>query len=344
MSAIPSSESKRDWRLRRDRCYPLDCMAPCSFSRAMTISALFLGAWPGFAQTKSDSDQPQSSYTMRLSVDEVVLTFHATDSRDLPINDLKASEVRVVDDGAPPRRIISFESLVDRQIHAAILLDTSESMQQGLAISKLVAEHFAEHIFRQKSDQAMVLDFGYASEFVQPWTDDQATLSRSIQNVRLGRMNPLPGTAILDTVFRACSYGFNKIDSSATGNFILLLSDGEDNAGRTSLDEALRACQRSNTVIYAFLFPSNPDRLSTGPKTLRDLASQTGGRVFPADDAPDTIWTDLKIIEAEIRNQYRLVYNPATLVHNGAFRAIELQLPDRVDKVEVRSGYFAPLR
>lgn len=309
----------------------------------MTISALFLGAGASSAQTKSDSDHPQSSYTMSVPVDEVVLTFHATDSRGLPINDLKASEVRVVDNGSPPRRMISFESGIDRQIRAAVLFDTSESMQQALPNSKLVAEQFAEHIFRQKSDQAIVLDFGYTSEFVQPWTDDQATLSRSIQNVRLGRMNPLPGTAILDTVFRACSYRFNKIDSSTTGNFILLLSDGEDNAGRTTLEEALRACQRSNTVIYGFLFPSDADRPSTGPKTLRDLATQTGGRVFPADDAPDAIWIDLKIIESEIRNQYRLVYNPANLLHNGAFRSIELQLPDRVDTVEVRSGYFAPL-
>ena len=309
----------------------------------MTVSALFLGAWPSFAQTKPDSDQPQSGYTMRLSVDEVVLTFHATDSRGLPINDLKASEVRVVDNGAPPRRVISFESLVNRQIRAAVLLDTSESMQQGLATSKLVAEYFAENIFRQKSDQATVLDFGYASEFVQPWTDDQAALSRSIQNVRLGRMNPLPGTAIVDSVFRACFYGFNKVDSSATGNFILLLSDGEDNAGRTSLEEALRACQRSNTVIYAFLFPSNPDRPSTGPHSLRDLATQTGGRVFPADDTPDAILKDLRIIESEIRNQYRLIYNPANLLHNGAFRPVELKLPDRVNKVVVRAGYFAPL-
>jgi hypothetical protein len=59
---------------------------------------------------------------------------------------------------------------------------------------------------------------------------------------------------------------------------------------------------------------------------------------------PDAIWMDLKIIESEIRNQYQLVYNPANLLHNGAFRAIELQLPDRVNKVEVRSGYFAPPR
>ena len=44
----------------------------------------------------------------------------------------------------------------------------------------------------------------------------------------------------------------------------------------------------------------------------------------------------------EMRNQYRLVYNPAELKHDGAFHEIELQPPDRVSRVAVRSGYFAP--
>jgi hypothetical protein len=63
--------------------------------------------------------------------------------------------------------------------------------------------------------------------------------------------------------------------------------------------------------------------------------------VFPADETPDAIWNDLKRIESEMRNQYRLVFTPANLKRDGAFHSIELQMPDRVDQVEVRSGYFA---
>lgn len=296
------------------------------------------------AQGAGNADPGSQAFSLRLSVDEVVLTFDVADLHGLPISDLKREEIRLFDNGAAPRRIVSFDSLLDRPVRAGILIDTSGSMQQALPENKVIAEEYAQRLFRQTSDQAFVMDFGYSSEFAQTWTGEPQLLSQSIRNVRQGKMNPLGGTAIFDTIFRACLYGFGKADSTATGNFILLLSDGEDNSSHSSAEEALNACQRSKTVIYAFRVRSPLNGDSTGPKTLAELASKTGGRVFPADDKEDVIWNDLKTIESEVRNQYRLVYNPANLRHDGSFHEIELQLPDRVSRIEVRSGYYAPDR
>jgi VWFA-related protein len=278
-----------------------------------------------------------------LSVDEVILTFHAADAHGLPINDLTLGEIKLFDQGIAPRRIVAFDSLIDRPVRAGILLDTSESMQQTLPESKSIAERYVQRLFRRKSDQAFIMDFGYSSEFTQSFTTDTSLLSQSIRNVKQGKMNPLGGTAIFDTIFRACFYGFGKIDATATGNFILVFSDGQDNSSHTSLEEALGACQRSNTVIYAFRVEPDSGHYSTGPKLLADLAAKTGGRVFPADSTEEAIWSDLKTIESEVRNQYRLVYNPASLKHDGSFHEIELHLPDRVARIEIRSGYYAPV-
>jgi len=280
---------------------------------------------------------------LQMSVDEVVLTFHATDSHGLPINDLTLGEFKLFDNGIAPRKIVVFDSLVDRPINAGVLLDTSESMQQTLPESRSIALQYAQRIFRRKSDQAFVMDFGYSSEIAQSLTTDPSLLSQSIRNIRQGKMNPLGGTSLFDTIFRACLYGFGKVNSSAIGNFILLFSDGQDNSSHTSLDEASGACQRSNTAIYAFRVSPDAGQYSVGPKLLADLAAKTGGRVFPADETEDAIWSDLKTIESEMRNQYRLVYNPAKLKHDGSFHAIELQPPDRVDRIEIRSGYYAPV-
>jgi hypothetical protein len=52
----------------------------------------------------------------------------------------------------------------------------------------------------------------------------------------------------------------------------------------------------------------------------------------------------LRTIEANLRNQYRLVYRPAELQHDGSFHRIALIAPDRVDRVTIRSGYYAPKR
>jgi VWFA-related protein len=106
----------------------------------------------------------------------------------------------------------------------------------------------------------------------------------------------------------------------------------------------LGACQRSNTVIYAFRPPSDSEDNSSGRRHLADLASKTGGQVFLADENEDAIWRDLQAIEAAMRNQYRLVYNPANMKHDGSFHQVELQPPDRVNKLDVRTGYYAPIR
>jgi VWFA-related protein len=305
-------------------------------------------AWMGtllpvlFASAQSGHENNRD-YTMNLPVDEVVLTFHAADAHGLPVNDIKSTEIRILDNGIAPKTLIAFDVLPNRPLRTAILLDTSESIDQALHQTKLIARRFAEQIFRNGSDQALLTQFGYSSAIVRPWTGDQAAMIRSVQGIHEGQANPLPGTALIDSVFRTCFHGFGAADATATGNFILLFSDGQDTSSHTTAEEALRACQRSNTTIYAFRVPP-ADAGSPGPSTLADLAAKTGGRVFRADASDDAIDNDLRIIESEMRNQYRLVYHPAQFKHDGAFHSIELQLPDRASRIEVRSGYFAPER
>jgi Ca-activated chloride channel family protein len=101
-------------------------------------------------------------------------------------------------------------------------------------------------------------------------------------------------------------------------------------------------CQRTNTAIYAFrVHPES--RFSDGPKTLTQLASQTGGRVFKNEDSDKAIYDDLRTVEADLRNQYRLIYKPAELKHDGSFHRIKLKGPERVESIDVRTGYYAPL-
>jgi VWFA-related protein len=272
--------------------------------RGLACLAILSCVFGASAQSSSDSNR---DYTMTLPVDEVVLMFHAADAHGLPVNDIKSSEIKVLDNGAAPKRLIAFDALLDRPLRAAILLDTSGSMDQALPGTKLIAERFAEQVFRKGSDQTLVTQFGYSSVVVRPWTGDAAAIEHSIQGIREGQANPLPGTALIDSVFRTCYHGFGTADSTATGNFILLFSDGGDISSHTTVEEALRACQRSNTVIYAFRVPAPPEVGSLGAKTLADLAEKTGGRVFPTDESEEAISNDLRVIESEMRNQYRLV-------------------------------------
>lgn len=284
------------------------------------------------------------SYRLQVAVDEVGLTFHAADTHGLPVNDLKQEEVKVLDNGKPARKIVSFEVAQDYPIRAGILVDTSKSMEPHLHGDRAIAAQFAQRVLRQKTDSAFLMEFGYTSVVTQPWSGDATTLANALRRVVAGRQNSLGGTALFDAVFHACFNEFGKVDHAGSGNFILLFSDGEDNASHTSLIEAVDMCQRSNTAIYAFRADPAPGSSSSGPKTLVDLTEQTGGRVFHDDDSEAAVYADLRVIEGEMRNQYRLVYKPAELAHDGAFHRIELRLPERVDTVTVRTGYYAPGR
>lgn len=71
-------------------------------------------------------------------------------------------------------------------------------------------------------------------------------------------------------------------------------------------------------------------------------SSQTRGRVFNGDSSESEIDQDLSTIEADLRNQYRLVYNPAEIKPDGSFHHIQLSGPERAKSITVSSGYYAP--
>ena len=86
--------------------------------RNVAVIALFCCSWQADGQSGSNADQSSGAYGLQLSVDGVILTFHATDAHGLPINDLTLSEFKLFDRGIAPRRIVAFDSLIDRDCSA----------------------------------------------------------------------------------------------------------------------------------------------------------------------------------------------------------------------------------
>jgi VWFA-related protein len=283
--------------------------------------------------TPRTNPQSTPTYNLKVAVDEVELTFHATDAHDLPVNDLKLEELRILDNSRAPRRIVLFQSLRDLPIRAGILIDTSSSMEPSRARDQAIAIAYAQRILDQKTDQAFVLSFGQRSQMRRTWSNDPVALTTAI---RQSGIFP-SATAIFDTIYAACRHQFDKLSHASTGNFILLFSDGEDDASFLSLQDAANMCQQTNTAIYTFRADS-----PFGSKALFQLASLTGGQVFRDSASLSEIDENLHIVQANLRNQYRLVYNPAELKRDGTFHSVVLLPPDRVVGVNVRSGYYSP--
>ena len=282
--------------------------------------------------------QEDVPYTLRIPVDEISLTFNASDAAGAPLTHLKPGDLRLWDNGRRQNRIVMLESFEDLPIRAGFLFDTSASMMEDLAANRSILVLYASRLLRKGSDRAFVMQFDTETLVTQPWTDDNARIAAGAAAVKM-RYDHLPITSIFDSLYRACRDQWSRDSGNVTGNFIVLFSDGLDDDSHSYLSEAVDMCQRSRTAIYAF-GNSGKSPFSPGQKTLEELASKTGGRVFYHPQG-ERIWDDLQLIEAEQRNQYRLVYKPSIFKATGEFHSVRLGCAIKGAKIASRSGYYA---
>jgi hypothetical protein len=70
-----------------------------ALNRILTAALFCLFVVGASAQSDTSSAVRPQAQPLRLSVDEVVLTFNPTDAKGLPVDDLKAAEIRIRDNG-----------------------------------------------------------------------------------------------------------------------------------------------------------------------------------------------------------------------------------------------------
>jgi Ca-activated chloride channel homolog len=290
------------------------------------------------SQTPTAPSTAADSYTLNVSVDEVSLTFHAADFHGLPMDDLKLDDLRVLDNGKRPRKIVSFESYENLPVRFGILMDTSRSMLEYLRRNQSIANEYLTQLLHKESDRAFIMRFDSESKVLQDWTGDGDALTTTLRNVASGYASRLGGTALFDSIYKTCRDQFGTKDALA-GNFILLFTDGIDNASHARFEDDIDICQKANVAIY--IFSAEPkSTFSEGQKTLNKLVTQTGGVIF-FDQTREDIWNDLRIIDASLRSQYRLVYKPGSFRRDGSFHRIKLSSPTRGGVITARSGYYA---
>jgi Ca-activated chloride channel family protein len=306
--------------------------------------ALFGYARQTGSQTSGASAEAGPQYRLSVSVDEVMVSFHAAGADGRSVDDLGLDELNLLDNGRPPLKVLQFESVKDIPLRVGLLIDMSESMDEARSRDRAAAIRFVQHLFRRNTDEAFVLNFGRRPVIVQTWTNDPSSLMDGILNHRIvaGGGGRNDGTAVIDAVYRACVDQFSQTSHESNVNFLILFSDGEDNASHYSLQDAVGACQHANTAVFAFRTEAEPGFSSDGPKILADLATQTGGRVFRDQDSEAEAYANLQAIQADVRSRYRLIYRPADLKRDGSFHRITLAGPQRVASIDIRSGYYAP--
>jgi VWFA-related protein len=290
---------------------------------------------PGTAASGAQNEEAPT--VIHLGVDEVNLIFTVSDKHGHYIPNLQQSDFALLDDQKAPARVNYFRQQINLPLRVGIIIDASTSIRSRFQFEQQSATEFLLEILKARSDRAFVMEFDQTPTVDQDWTNDIDKLETGVNRIRPGG-----GTALYDAVYVACR---DKLlegarDREPVRKAMVLISDGDDNQSRVHPDEAIKECQRAETIIYAISTNWTPSR-GKGDKALTDMAEATGGTVFfpPSVEEMSNSFHD---IEEELRSQYALNYTPADFKTDGAFRSIYLYCNDRRYQVRAKKGYFAP--
>jgi VWFA-related protein len=300
---------------------------------------------PGVRQagTLASLGVSSDSWTVRKRVNEVTIFFTATDRHGF-VQDLAQENIRVTDDRKPVAKINAFRHQRDLPLWLGLLVDTSGSVNPRFRFEQQAAIQFLRTIVRRNLDHAFVLGFSDRANVTQDFSDDPVLLTAGVTALRNGG-----GTALFDAIREAC----DKLSSAAAdeqpyARILIVLSDGDDNASRTTLTQALDMAQVRDVTLYTIntrigsLDPGDSVATAQGDATLKRIAEQSGGRFFSRMSASG-VAKAFSAIEDEMRNRYALFYEPNNLIEDGRFRRIQIaaEKSGRRLRVHARKGYYA---
>ena len=231
-------------------------------------------------------------------------------------------------DGGAAQEIESFSRL-DSGSRLILMVDSSTSLKaEGAALQKAM-EAIINELYQD--DQMMVVGYSETAEIIEDMTPDlaklQATPAKIIRKGSPSLFDAL--VAVADALSGQASIGIEK-------RAIILISDGHDAESKTKFDEALRALQDGNIVLYTIQVPDRTrgalvrDKPKP-PAAIEQLTVGTGGAVYPfekAAEAAKTISDDLR------KNWYRLVYSPSGI---NTLNMRRLLLMSHNPKIELRT-------
>lgn len=289
---------------------------------------LLLLVAPCLAQT----GQPKPVAEMETAPGAVNLYFTVRDSSGALLANLTQESFQVREEGRP-QSIRYFAAKSSAPLTLGLLLETSGYMRGALLTEKSTAADFIRMVSPQ--DLAFVMTFDMSADLLQDLTSDVRLLRNAVDKAAINTGGRSGGRAAI-TLHDAAYLASDEILRKQAGRKVLvILTSGMDQGSKVKLKDAIEAAQRADTICYVVLFFHRAG--SSGPD-IRELAEQTGGRAFAANN-PAQLTDALSHIVNEMRSFYRVGYisdNPGSA---DSFRRIEVT-SRAGHRVQVRKGYY----
>jgi len=289
-----------------------------------------------------ESPVSTGEWLLNKQVNEVNVLFVAT-RKAKAVGDLSLNDISVRDDDKPPTAILGFRTELELPLRVGVAIDTSSSLTSRFRFAQDAASAFFHQALNRHGDLAFVMGFANHSTLTQDFVGDPDLLSQGVERLTVGG-----GTALYDAVHTACQTLLHRPEQDMVARVLVVLSDGQTDAGVVSLEQAIDAAQQAEVTIYAistnFSTSSrvrDPDA-DQGNSDLRKLAEHTGGRILFPHDPKQVAKAFVKITE-ELRSRYAVSYKPADFTPDGRYRKIKIKARKTGENLEIRTrkGYYA---
>jgi Ca-activated chloride channel family protein len=275
-------------------------------------------------------------YTIQRDVNLVVLHVSVVDESGQFVPGLMQGNFRVFEDNVEQK--ISVLRQEDAPVSMGLVVDNSGSMTNKRAQVNSAALTFVQT--SNPDDEVFIAHFNekYFLDLSSDFTNDLGDLKKALEHPDTGSTTALYDAIISSLGQLKRGYRDKKV--------LLLISDGEDNSSRMTLEATLQEVQKSNALIYAIglLSEEKKDAAERARKALTSLASATGGAAYFLEGTQD-IEAICTQIARDIRHQYTLGYYPSKSERDGSFRSVRVEVRPPLEKaklsVRTRTGYFA---
>ena len=313
--------------------------------------------------------QQTPTYSVHVKVVNMLATVR--DKHGQIVNSLGKDDFLLEEDGRP-QTIRYFTRDTDLPLTLGLLVDTSMSQMRVLNEERSASHSFVDQVLRENKDSAFVIHFDSQVELLQDLTESRRKLEVALDSVDMsppepqssawpgtGRRHAPAGTLLYDAVYLASDELMRKQQGRKA---LIILTDGVDQGSKLSLQTAVEAAERADTIVYSILFaddqfysrnggfggwgghrsrfpfPSIEDH-PDGKKVLEKLSKDTGGRMFEVSKkhSIEAIYSE---IQEELRNQYNIGYSPDHQPGSGYHR-IHLAVRQKDMLVQTREGYYS---
>ena len=223
-------------------------------------------AWlPLLAQSTEKQD---TAATLSVDVKVVTLPVSVRDKHGQIVHNLTKADFALAEDGRP-QTIKYFSQESNLPLTLGLLVDTSWSQRNVVDEERNASRSFLDQMLAQEKDKAFIVHFDKEVELLQDLTSSRGQLQKALDALQTppppdreqsqGGGSPPDGqrrmhrggTLLYDAVFLASDELMKKQQGRKA---LIILSDGVDRGSKKSLESAIEAAQRADTVVYSILF------------------------------------------------------------------------------------------